>query len=123
MTNASSFSPPHPSSVQCATVNIASTSSAAIMTEPHAYLNGHFVGFGDLAIPVSDAGFVFGATVTDLVRTFRGRPFRLEEHIARFRKSCERCRIPLGLAVDELRVTALQLMEHNNALLPATGDL
>jgi branched-chain amino acid aminotransferase len=93
------------------------------MTAPLAYLNGRFVGFGELAVPVSDAGFVFGATVTDLVRTFRGRPFRLDDHIARFRRSCELCRIPLATSDDELRVAALKLVEHNADLPPAKSEL
>jgi branched-subunit amino acid aminotransferase/4-amino-4-deoxychorismate lyase len=93
------------------------------MTDPIAYHNGRFVPLAELALPVSDAGFVFGATVTDLVRTFRCRPFRLDDHIARFRQSCTLCRIPLAVSDDELRNAALKLMEHNAGLLPANGDL
>jgi branched-subunit amino acid aminotransferase/4-amino-4-deoxychorismate lyase len=94
----------------------------AIMTAPIAYLNGRFVPFAELTLPVWDAGFVFGATVTDLVRTFRGKPFRLDDHIARFRQSCKLCRIPLADSDEELRITALKLVEHNVALLPATTE-
>ena len=65
------------------------------MTSPLAYQNGQFVPAAQLSIPVHDAGFVWGATVTDRARTFNGRPFRLEEHLRRFRKSCTSARVPL----------------------------
>lgn len=93
------------------------------MTAPLAYLNGRFVPFAELTLPVWDGGFVFGATVTDLVRTFRGRPFRLDEHISRFRQSCQLCRIPLAVSGEEIRIGALKLVEHNAALLPASDEL
>jgi branched-subunit amino acid aminotransferase/4-amino-4-deoxychorismate lyase len=93
------------------------------MTAPIAYLNGRFIPFAELTLPVWDAGFVFGATVTDLVRTFRGKPFRFDDHIARFRQSCRLCRISLAVADDELRKGALKLVEHNTALLPANTEL
>jgi branched-chain amino acid aminotransferase len=93
------------------------------MTAPIAYLNGRFIPFAELTLPVWDAGFVFGATVTDLVRTFRGKPFRLDDHIARFRQSCRLCRITLAVSDDELRRGALKLVEHNTALLPANTEL
>jgi len=93
------------------------------MTAPIAYLNGRFIPFAELTLPVWDAGFVFGATVTDLVRTFRGKPFQLDDHIARFRQSCKLCRVSLPVADDELRNGALKLVEHNTAVLPANNEL
>src|SRR5262245_12815895 len=84
-----------------------------IMPELLAYLNGQFVPLAQLAIPVSDAGFVFGATATDFVRTFRGKLFRLSDHIERFRQSCELCRIPLTATDGELTAAAAKLVESN----------
>ncbi|HEY1376757.1 MAG TPA: aminotransferase class IV [Gemmataceae bacterium] len=79
------------------------------MTEPLVYLNGQFVP-GPPAIPAGDAGFVFGATVTDRVRTFRGQLFRLDDHLARFRESCHLCRVPLPVSDEELRAAAGRLV-------------
>ena len=45
------------------------------MTEPVAYLNGLFLPAHQAALPIDDAGFVLGATVTEQLRTFRGRLF------------------------------------------------
>lgn len=64
------------------------------MNSPIAYLNGRWHPYAEAALPWHDAGFVMGATVTDLVRTFGGRLFRLDEHIERFRRSCEYCAVP-----------------------------
>src|SRR5262245_16631022 len=92
------------------------------MAEPLAYVNGQFVP-GLPTIPAWDAGFVFGATVTDLCRTFRHRPFRLDEHIARFRQSCRLCRVPLLAPDAELGAAAEKLLEHNAPLLRPGGEL
>jgi branched-subunit amino acid aminotransferase/4-amino-4-deoxychorismate lyase len=89
------------------------------MIDAVAYINGRFVPMQALTVPVSDAGFVFGATVTDLVRTFRHRLFRLDDHLARFRRSCESCRVPLLINDAELREAAERLVD--NAM--ETGEL
>src|SRR5438874_5959948 len=87
------------------------------MAAPLVYLNGQFI-LGPLAIPAWDAGFVFGATVTDLVRTFGGQLFRLDDHLARFRQSCRLCRMPLPVDDGKLKAAAERLVEHNFLLLP-----
>ena len=86
------------------------------MPPPLSYHNGQFVT-GPLAVSVADAGFVFGATVTDLVRTFGHKLYRFEDHLVRFRRSCELCRVPLLIGHDELRVAAEKLVQHNAGLL------
>ncbi len=57
------------------------------MDEPLAYLNGRFIPASEAAISVTDAGFVLGAAVAEQVRTFSGKLFRLEEHLARLFES------------------------------------
>jgi branched-subunit amino acid aminotransferase/4-amino-4-deoxychorismate lyase len=86
------------------------------MPEPLAYLNGQVVPQSQLSISVSDAGFVFGATATEFVRTFHGQLFRLDDHIERFRQSCELCRIPMAPSDGALKTAAEKLVEHNIAL-------
>src|SRR5262245_35040851 len=84
-----------------------------IMPDPLAYLNGQFVRQATLSIHISDAGYFFGATATDFVRTFRGRLFRLDDHIERFRQSCELCRIPMTTSNADLKAAAERLVESN----------
>src|SRR5262245_13986281 len=83
------------------------------MTLPLAYQNGQFVPAAQLSIPVHDAGFVWGATATDRVRTFNGRLFRLEEHLRRFRKSCVSARIPLVESDLQLTAVSERLVDAN----------
>lgn len=93
------------------------------MNGPLAYLNGRFVPFADAALPLHDAGFVSGATVVDNARTFRHRLFRWPDHLARFRRDCATCYVPLDATDEQLTATAHELIEHNARLLPPGGEL
>ena len=93
------------------------------MTTPLAYLNGRFVPFADAALPLHDAGFASGATVVDNARTFRRRLFRWPDHLARFRRDCATCFIPLDHTDAQLTAAAEELVAHNAKLLPAGGEL
>ncbi len=93
------------------------------MTEPLAFLNGHFLPQSQAALPFHDAGFIFGATVTDLCRTFRHQLFRLEDHLRRFRQSCRLARVPQPRTDGELAEIAERLVDHNAKLLKPEGDV
>jgi len=83
------------------------------MTKPVGYVNGRFVPLANIAIALDDAGFVWGATVTDRLRTFGGRLFRLEAHLARFRQSCHLARVPLSVADADLAEVSRQLVAQD----------
>ena len=90
---------------------------------PLAYLNGRFLPQSEAHLTLHDAGFVWGATVTDLCRTFAHRPFRLPDHLRRFRQSCELAYIPLKTSDDDLVAIAERLIAHNahpGALAPGS---
>lgn len=93
------------------------------MSGPVAYLNGRFLPFADAALPLHDAGFVSGATVVDNARTFRHKLFRWPDHLARFRRDCGTCYVPLLATDEQLTATAHELIEHNARLLPPGGEL
>jgi branched-subunit amino acid aminotransferase/4-amino-4-deoxychorismate lyase len=93
------------------------------MPEPLAYLNGQFLPQSRASLPLNDAGFVWGATVTDLCRTFRHRLFRLADHLERFRQSCDRARVPQPVGDQELTRLAEELVTRNARLLGPEGDL
>jgi branched-subunit amino acid aminotransferase/4-amino-4-deoxychorismate lyase len=63
-------------------------------------------------IPIDDAGFVWGATVTDRLRTFDGQLFHVADHLARFRESCRRAKVDV-IESDE------QIIEISNRLVTA----
>jgi branched-subunit amino acid aminotransferase/4-amino-4-deoxychorismate lyase len=87
------------------------------------YLNGQFLPQEEANLSLHDAGFVFGATVTDLCRTFRHQLFRVEDHVARFRQSCELARIMPPMAGSEIIPLAKDLVSKNAALLRDDQDL
>jgi branched-chain amino acid aminotransferase len=93
------------------------------MAEPWAYLNGEFLPQSRLHLSVHDAGFVFGATASDLCRTFSHRLFRLADHLNRFRSSCRYTRIPLLLSDSDLSQVAERLVADNAKLLSLEQDL
>src|SRR4051812_46124074 len=93
------------------------------MAAPVVFLNGRFVPADQAGLALHDAGFVQGATVTDLVRTFRHQPFQWERHLARFRESCRLCRVPLVPTDEEVTSWMRELVTHNAGLLRPGGDL
>jgi branched-chain amino acid aminotransferase len=93
------------------------------MTESIAYLNGTFIPQAEARLPVYDAGIVLGATVTEMIRTFGHRPFKLEEHLARLYRSMKYVRFETELTRQEMRAATLKVIEHNGALLPENKEL
>ncbi|HZZ80264.1 MAG TPA: aminotransferase class IV [Gemmataceae bacterium] len=93
------------------------------MNGPLAYLNGKLLAQSQASIALNDAGFVFGATVTDLCRTIRHRLYRWPEHWVRFQQSCRSTYIDLAIGADQMRSAAEELVVHNAKLLDANDDL
>ncbi len=83
------------------------------MTEAIAYLNGRYVPNSACVLPVYDAGIVLGAAITDLLRTFRGEPYAVVEHVQRFMESARYANISLGLTSTELEEIVARLIAHN----------
>jgi len=54
---------------------------------------GKFVRRRSGTIAIYDLGVVMGASVTDFLRTFRQRPYRMEAHVSRFHASMRHSRI------------------------------
>ena len=85
------------------------------MNAPQAWMNGRFLPFHEAALPLHDAGFVSGATVVDNARTYSKKLFRWADHLARFRRDCETCFVPLEAADRELTEAAETLIAANAA--------
>ena len=88
------------------------------MKEPITYLKGKFVPVSECTLPVYDLGIVLGAAVTDLLRTFNQKPYRLDDHVLRLYRSCKYARIEPPVSLDESKEISLKLIEHNSALAP-----
>lgn len=66
-------------------------------------------------VSVYDRGFLYGDAVFEVLRTYDGTPFALEEHLARLRRSAERVFIDLPVSDDVMR-------GELHAALSAAGD-
>jgi branched-chain amino acid aminotransferase len=88
-----------------------------------AWLDGDLLPRADLCIPVGDAGFVLGATVTEQLRTFGGRLFLPHLHAARFRDSLAVAGIEPDFSVEAIFKAADAIASHNHACVPAGSDL
>jgi branched-chain amino acid aminotransferase len=78
-----------------------------------ASVNGHITPAAEARVSVLDNGFTFGDSVYETLRTYGGRPFRLERHLQRLRASAGRLGIgvpvldaELGRRLDELLTRA-----------------
>ncbi len=70
---------------------------------PIAYLNGQFLPPEQARVSIDDRGFQFGDGVYEVVRVYRGKPFRLDDHLIRLERSAQAVRIPLTLGAEEWR--------------------
>jgi len=87
------------------------------------YLNGRVLPTNEASLSLTDAGFVWGATVVDRLRTFRHKLFRLTDHLARFRQSCERAFIPQPHTDQELATIAGEMVERAASQLNKEDEL
>lgn len=52
-----------------------------------AFINGAFVPLAEAKVSIEDRGFQFGDGVYEVIRTYKGRPFSLDAHLARLDRS------------------------------------
>ncbi|MBI2941524.1 MAG: aminotransferase class IV, partial [Chloroflexi bacterium] len=57
------------------------------MAEILVYLNGDFVPYSSAILPVEDRAVQFGDGVYEVVRYYRGKPFRIPQHMRRLERS------------------------------------
>lgn len=52
-----------------------------------AFVNGAFMPLAEAKVSIEDRGFQFGDGVYEVIRTYKGRPFSLDAHLARLDRS------------------------------------
>lgn len=92
------------------------------MSQGQAYLNGQWVGAGALTLSVDDLGFTLGATVVERLRTFRGEPYRLDDHLARLRNSLGLVGWDAGRVTDEVGAAIRKFTARNAPLMAPRDD-
>lgn len=85
-------------------------------TEPIVYLNDGFVPASQAHLNIYDLGIVLGATLTEMTRTFRHVPFRLEDHVARLYRSLKYSGIAPSFDQQRMVELTLEMNRHNAKL-------
>jgi branched-chain amino acid aminotransferase len=66
-----------------------------------AIIGGRRCTVGEATIPAADDGLLRGDGAFEVVRAYAGRPFALDEHLARLERTCATIRLPLDRAALE----------------------
>lgn len=93
------------------------------MPEPLVYLNGKLVPASQAHLAIFDAGIVLGATVTEMTRTFRQEPYRLDDHLDRLFRSLKYTRMDVSVTKAELAAVSRELIAHNAKLTDPADEL
>jgi D-alanine transaminase len=77
------------------------------------YFNGQFMPKSEVAISPDDRGFIFADGVYEVIRSYRGRLFKCDEHLERLAHALRELRIE-GLEVRCLKDVGQRLIADNN---------
>src|SRR5882757_6229029 len=67
-----------------------------------AYVNGSYMPLAEASIPLTDRGFVRSDATYDVTHVWKGRFFRLDDHLERFLASMRGLRMSLPLSKAEI---------------------
>jgi branched-chain amino acid aminotransferase len=87
-----------------------------------AYFNGNWVDAGSLSLPLDDVGLQLGVTVVERLRTFGGKPFEVDAHVARLRRSLEIVGWDAARIAEQVRAAINDFMPRNAALVTPGDD-
>jgi len=77
------------------------------------YLNGKFRKLQEASISPDDRGFLFGDGTYEVIRAYHGKWFRMESHLARFKRSLDALRISIQPFPD-FRMIGGELQSYND---------
>jgi branched-chain amino acid aminotransferase len=73
-------------------------------------IDGQIVPSEQARVSVFDRGFLYGDSVFESLRSYRGVPFALDEHLARLQRSAERVALALPADLETLRGEMLRAL-------------
>lgn len=80
------------------------------------YVNGAFVPSEQAVIPATDLAVLRGFGAFDYLRTYNGKPFRLEANIARLRRSANIIGLDYSHTDEDIKAIVCQTLEKNRGL-------
>ncbi len=92
------------------------------------YVNGKFIPANEAVISVNDLSILRGYGVFDFLRTYKGIPFYLNDHIMRFAESAKMIGITLPWSTNKLVELVIKTLNKNahkeaNIRIVATGGI
>ena len=91
--------------------------------EPIVYLREEYLPASKAKLNIYDAGIVLGATVTEMLRTFRHKLFKTTEHVQRIARALKYVRFDIGMSPNDLAGIVERVTAHNAALLHPDDEL
>ena len=77
------------------------------------YLNGQFISNESAKIAVTDRGFLLSDGLFETIAIYEGRPFALEKHWTRLKKSAAILELPIELCYETLEKIIFDLLDFN----------
>ena len=85
--------------------------------EEVACLNGRFLPLSEACISVNDRGFLFGDSIYEVARAYRGRIWALDRHLERLRRSLTAIAIT-GVDLDQVRENMVEAYLRAGGVTP-----
>jgi branched-chain amino acid aminotransferase len=77
------------------------------------YVDGEFVAGHKAVIPVDDLAVLRGIGICDIMRTFHGTPYFIDEHIQRLKESGEKIGLDLPWSREQIKQIVLETLKRN----------
>ena len=77
------------------------------------WLNGEFTDFASATVSLEDRGFVFGDGIYEVARVYNGKPFALDRHLARLRRSAAAIELEIPLAEPALEELIYDVLKRS----------
>ena len=78
-----------------------------------AWIEGEYVPMNEARIPIMDTGFIRSDVTYDVVATWEGKFFRLEDHLDRFERSWHKLRMSPPLGKDQMRDILMECVRRS----------
>lgn len=77
------------------------------------WLNGEIIAMSEARISPEDRGFQFADGVYEVVRLYAGRPFTLDEHVTRLKRSAAELKLTVPIPTPQLKAEIARLTEQS----------
>jgi len=77
------------------------------------YFNGEFVPESEARVSIYDSSLMFGDMVFEMTRSFRGKHWKLKEHLERLYKGLEILRVPIEMSIQQMEEAVHETVRRN----------